>query len=451
MEDFGPEANCPEPWNVDVAVEPIGDGLTDAGGSAKLVIDVYDRGGKTTHGSPVVECPEIFDGSMTASWQEDIAGGSRWGVTVENQKLADAGRYRCLVGVEDNENATSPEWLDLTAYQIVKLLVSQAQPDHHELWYYHSVNLLPDQNLAGAIDLVQEAAGYGYEKVVLADFKLGTIDIQSQTYWDHLASYCDAAKDAGIEVIPSLVPIGYSDAVLCHDPNLIEGQPVKDCVFQVSGDTGSVWQDPSIEILNGDFEDYTGDQFDHWNQMDGAGVATFVDTSVKHSGGASIRYENFTSNPNGNDRIRQDIGVKPWNCYAISFWMKTDNCVPSGSIRFQVFSPDIQDTLHFLSLRINKTQDWQHYYIIFNSQDYETVALYIGIWGGESGRFWLDDVTIENAGLINLIRRDGCPLTVTNEAGTAIYTEGIDFEYVSDPLMGHAGGLVKSGVNIMQR
>jgi hypothetical protein len=105
----------------------------------------------------------------------------------------------------------------------------------------------------------------------------------------------------------------------------------------------------------------------------------------------------------------------------------------------QVFNNDISRTLEFLSLNVQTTQDWTHYYVIFNSQDLTSVALYFGIWGGESGRFWIDDLTIENAGLINLIRRDGCPFVVTSEDGSVTYQEGVDFEQVSDPLMGHAG------------
>jgi len=437
--DFPPEANCPEPYAISIQEVPTGPGLTDEGGETLLKILVSDYQGKTSHSEPVIECPELFDGTLTASWVADGASWSEYQVTITNEKKSPAGEYRCLIGVEDNENATSPPWLDLTAYQVHKLTVAHAQPDHHELWYYHSVNLLPDNNLTQAIQRVQEAAGYGYEKVVLADFKLGTIDIQSQTYWDHLATFVQAATDAGVEVIPSLVPIGYSDAVLCHDPNLIEGQPVYDCLFEVSGNTADVVQDPSTTFVNGDFEDHSGDVFPGWIQMDGPGVETFADTAVKHSGNCSIRFENFTAHPNGNDRIRQEVDVKPWNGYAVSFWLRTDSLVPTGGFNVLVFDSEFDHVLEFLSYRISQTQDWTRYYTIFNSQDNETANIYFGMWGGESGKFWLDDVTIESTGLINLIRREGCPLVVTSEDGLTTYTEGVDFEYVSDPLMGHAG------------
>ncbi len=37
-----------------------------------------------------------------------------------------------------------------------------------------------------------------------------------------------AAKDTGIAIVPAVCPIGYSNDLLCRDPNLIEAIPVKD-------------------------------------------------------------------------------------------------------------------------------------------------------------------------------------------------------------------------------
>ncbi len=121
--DFPPEANCPEPWKIEVAQEPIGYGLTDFGGSVQLTIDVYDHQGKDSHDLPVLECLELFAGTLTGAWEQDGDGFARYKVTVENVKLAAAGEYRLLVSVEDNENADAPAWLDLTAYSVCILEV----------------------------------------------------------------------------------------------------------------------------------------------------------------------------------------------------------------------------------------------------------------------------------------------------------------------------------------
>lgn len=128
MTDFPPDANCPEPWKIYVSVEPIGAGLHSLGGSAKLTIDVYDWQGKDSHSDPVVECPELFDGTVIAALKSDATGYATFEAVVENTKPAQAGSYRCLVKVEDDANQTAPDWLDLTAYQVVMLDVSDKNP-----------------------------------------------------------------------------------------------------------------------------------------------------------------------------------------------------------------------------------------------------------------------------------------------------------------------------------
>ena len=60
----------------------------------------------------------------------------------------------------------------------------------------------------------------------------------------------------------------------------------------------------------------------------------------------------------------------------------------------------------------------------------------MGLWGGRRGAFWLDDVELRSAGGVNLLRREGCPLRVTNEDGSVEYAEGKDFERWTDPKMG---------------
>ncbi len=124
MTDFPPSANCPEPWKIDTDLTPIGIGLNDEGGEVKLTVDVFDYQGKDSHDPPMVECPELFDGTKTATWTSDGSGFSKWEIVVGNEKLAPAGDYKCPVKVVDGANADSPWYLDLTAYQIATLTVA---------------------------------------------------------------------------------------------------------------------------------------------------------------------------------------------------------------------------------------------------------------------------------------------------------------------------------------
>ncbi len=126
MTDFPDTANCIEPWKVEITEEPVGDGLTDVGGETKLLIDVYDWQGKETYHEPIVECPELFNDTLTATWFEDSPVYSRYEVTVSNALLADVGDYTCLISVEAIENDPGTTWwIDLTAYQIQMLTVTE--------------------------------------------------------------------------------------------------------------------------------------------------------------------------------------------------------------------------------------------------------------------------------------------------------------------------------------
>jgi len=121
MNDFGPGANCPEPWKIDASSSHIG----PWGGGANVTIDVYDRQGSASHKAPVLECPDLFDGEITATFEIGLSGFARYAATINNDKLAPNGTYKCLVSAEDNSNdPVGKPWLDLTAYQIIDVVVS---------------------------------------------------------------------------------------------------------------------------------------------------------------------------------------------------------------------------------------------------------------------------------------------------------------------------------------
>ncbi len=128
MTDFGPEANCPEPYKLNYFLADIGAGMTIAGGTVKLSVFVYDWQGMDTHGVPVIECPGIFFGTKEMAFITEGDGFAQYDIYIENNVNAEPGDYWTLISVEDNDNATSPEWLDLTAYRILILTVHETDP-----------------------------------------------------------------------------------------------------------------------------------------------------------------------------------------------------------------------------------------------------------------------------------------------------------------------------------
>jgi hypothetical protein len=123
MTDFALSSNCPESYKL--VVQDMGPGLQPSGGSTELQIDVYDWQWKDISHPAVIECPDLFDGEVQATWKEDGIGFTRYSAIIQNTKQAGMGNYSCLIGKEASENDPSGKpWLDLTAYQIFPVVVS---------------------------------------------------------------------------------------------------------------------------------------------------------------------------------------------------------------------------------------------------------------------------------------------------------------------------------------
>jgi hypothetical protein len=99
--------------------------------------------------------------------------------------------------------------------------------------------------------------------------------------------------------------------------------------------------------------------------------------------------------------------------------VKVLTSTPQGQVSFQTFHTE-------------KTQDWTRVDLVFNSLNETDASLYLGTWGGNGGKLWWDDLAVEEIGLVNVLRRPGCPVTVRGENGTT-YQEGRDYEKVVDP------------------
>jgi hypothetical protein len=130
MTDFGPEANCPEAWKIAVPSTYPDDGLTECCGEARLTIEIYDWQGRDDAHPVLVECPELFDHHVQATFKSDGIGFTTCEAVVRNPNKAPVGTYTALVSAEaqENEPATKP-WLDLTAYRTVELEVVEAVKD----------------------------------------------------------------------------------------------------------------------------------------------------------------------------------------------------------------------------------------------------------------------------------------------------------------------------------
>ncbi len=306
-------------------------------------------------------------------------------------------------------------------------------------WVYLSLNFQVDENVPKAEAIMRRAAKAGYNGIVIADYKLEILDLLGDNkprYTKNIGQIKQVASELNLELIPTLSGPGYASGILAHDPNLAEGPPVKDAPFVVRNGQADIAPDTQPQLINGGFEEATNNRLAGFDFQDGIGKSTFRDTEVKHGGSRALRMEEIAANTpeNTNCRATQTVEVAPWRQYHVSAWTKTDRFDSVGDTRIAVIGYDGR-TLCFQDLRLQPTQDWTEQHITFNSQGNTKVRIYFGVWGGRKGKLWWDDAKIEETGLLNVVRRSECPLSVKSTDG-AEYVEGKDFKRISDPRMG---------------
>lgn len=287
-----------------------------------------------------------------------------------------------------------------------------------------------DEDVAQITAVLEEAAKHGYNGAVLSA-NLDALCKQPPEYFRRLQQVKQTCERLKLEIIPSIFSVGYGGGTLWHDRNLAEGMPVKDALFVVQGNEARHVPDPPVSIVNGGFEEYEGNRMKAFNFHDEPGVVSFPDTQVAHSGKASLRFENFRAQPAGNARVMQEVRVRPYRCYRMSAWVKTEGLRPRSNLRLLVLADDRD--LAPRSFDVPETSDWRKLTITFNSLSNEKVLVYVGVWGGQSGKFWVDDWTLEEVGPINVLRRPGTPVTVKSEDGAVTYEEGKDYAPLVDP------------------
>ncbi len=302
--------------------------------------------------------------------------------------------------------------------------------DYPYRWVYVSRSLRSDSDVVDIKNIVKTAAESGLNGMVLAA-GLDRLDRQGEDYFDRLVQVRQICKQHDTEIIPIIFSVGYGGSVLAEDMNLAAGLPVNDTLFVVENGQAQFVPDSVVKIANGGFESYEGNRFSGYAFHDRPGEVSFVDREVFASGQTSLRFENFEKYEYGHARVMQEIDVSPHKCYKLSCMVKTESLEPEGAFRMSVLSLEGRNLAPW-DPKVPATTDWQKVEMGFNSLDYDKVRIYAGAWGGQGGRFWIDDLQAEETGLLNVLRRPGTPVTVRNESTGAIYQEGKDYAPILD-------------------
>jgi hypothetical protein len=270
-----------------------------------------------------------------------------------------------------------------------------------QLWFYYPTNLLVDKNIDQLDKIWRQAAAAGYDHVLLSDSKFSRLGTLDEHYFANVDRVKKIADELKLQITPCLFDIGYSNSLLFNNPNLAEGLPVKDALFVVHDGKAQVVADPAVEL----------------------GKMGWKDDVVKVDGGvATVR-----DNP-GNARMVWSLNLPQFRLYHVSVWIRTENY--SGEPKIAALAAGDRN-LQYQNLAVKRTQDWAKYDVVFNTLDHDQVNLYLGVWGGAEGTLQWKDWKIEEAGLVNVLRRPGTPVVVKG------YVEGRDYEPIVDPNLGN--------------
>jgi hypothetical protein len=288
-----------------------------------------------------------------------------------------------------------------------------------------------DSDVAEISRVLETAGQHHFNGAVMSFGGMDTLCKQSPDFFRRLDQLKKVCEDNRLELIPSVFSIGYGGGALAHNRNLAEGLPVIDAPFVVHGSEATLPETKSVGFDNGGFEEFNGNQMKGYNFHDQPGEISFADTQTKHSGKASLRLENFSANRYGHGRVMQSVKVQPHRCYRVTLWVKTEDLQPANSFRVMALVDGRE--LAPRDFHVPATTDWRKVSMLFNSLANEKVSLYAGLWGGKSGKVWLDDWSIEEVGPINVLHRPGTPTSVRSENGSITYTEGKDYAALTDP------------------
>ena len=381
-----------------------------------LTAGVVGCGGSPSPGA----MPHAAEGLDAAARQHDDASAPSDDATAAPTATPEAG-----ADAEAGERAPAP-WQPLPP-----------TPQTPELWYWHHSYLSSTSTTEPAHSkaLIDQAAAAGYTGLAFWD---SSLTFANRPNWDTstLAEVVGYARSKGLSVLAGGAPYGYSNDMLKTDPNLAEGAPIVGGQFKVDGAGKTLVPINTLApIANGGFESGKTTWF-------GTGDArTDVDGTVAHTGSKSaVIHGSATATDNA--RFTQALTLTPWRLYHVQLWFKTQGFSGNNlDVEVLDFKSQPGATLTRMSETVSAgggDADWTVFDYSFDSQTSTEATIYIGVWGGFTGTAWIDDVTVEETALVNVLRRDGTPLKVYDASNT--YAEGTDYANVVDPSLAAAPG-----------
>ena len=306
-----------------------------------------------------------------------------------------------------------------------------------EKWVFWNRHLDTPELSAAFSNVVSRAAALGFGKVCVS----AGLDYYSCMPDRAKASVLASLKhvrDCGMGITVDVWSLGYG-AMLNYGLEFIEGAPVRDVTYVVdkSGEKATFVPAPTDRphVPNGGFERYSKKRgFADFTFIDGdRGDNAWIrqDTSVKRSGDASLVCEMGK----GMTRISQRISPMPNRHYRLTAHVRWEGFDPKRApIRLFVQRErgNGKTTLVAKSAQAAASSDWVKLETEFNSVEFGDLRAWLGVWdSGQTGRFWVDDMSVEEVAPRCVLHAYGSPRSVQRRSDGRLFVEGRDYSLPS--------------------
>lgn len=302
-------------------------------------------------------------------------------------------------------------------------------------WAYCQADFADASQLPATQEFLRRAKDAGYNGILLEDRGFHQLEQMKEDYFATAESVRTNAESLGL----ALYPIVFNQGAAIADRNGSEGLPVRRAEFRVSDMRAHLFPNPDEHLLNGNFKQTRTNRLEGWTTQTAPGRCTFADDVVYREDGLSLRLENFSAGDpkTGAVEISQTVPITPSHQYRLSVWVQTKGLNPQAKLRLEGTGTKGQPLLWPTDLAITSYADWTQVAVAFNSLNQLKVNLRLSVVGATSGQVWLDDAQFEEVGLLNVLRRQGCPLLVESVTENKkeipkVYQEGEDFRAVQD-------------------
>lgn len=324
-----------------------------------------------------------------------------------------------------------------------------------EKWVFWNQHLDKPELSASFSNVVSRAARSGFSKVFVGA-GLGYYSCMSDKAKASVLASLKYVRDCGMGITVDVWSLGYG-AMLNYGLEFIEGAPVKDVRYVVnsSGNKATFVPTPIAKphVPNGGFEEYDKRRgFSDFTFIDGDhGENAWIvqDTTVKRSGKASLRCEMGR----GQTRISQRISPIPNRHYKFTAYVKWEGFDSKRSPLKLLVQRDCGNgkiTIVAKPTTRSVSSDWVKLETEFNSVEYGDLRVWLGVWDAQqTGRFWVDDMTVEEVAPQCVLHAYGSPRIVQRKSDGRLLVEGLDYSlpFLTWPIFKDGNGPVEITVH----